>query len=404
MTLNPHMKEFVDAYMNVLWESAEGKSRQLREEVENFEKKMLAAAEASGDPAAFAGSFMGSDLNTEYNSLIMKLATAAPAGQEGDAANQSGSIGAEETGSAPSSGPAKTSVRDFVDQYRPQYEEIARPGFRKKTESLYEEIFKLAEITDDLLEAQLILEEEGWQRDIFLTSQRELLAAIMEAMDLADPTISARVIGDFKAICQASGPEEYIYYSALNSIEADRKRQEALFTFECLLNLSLAITVYVQAKARIWDRPSDKGLVSKAVTEMNFNRKKAVRAYDQLLKLGIDDEKIRNSSLLSGYLMCATPIAGSLGKYKGTLFPPSAVDSYLSLYHEEIGSEKSLFECIKHKHRLFYMAHPSRSFKDEEKEACDSKISDKVSKFDYYKLNEGERIGLPEDLPTVKLD
>lgn len=388
MTLDAQMKEFVDAYINVLEESAAGKSSAILKEIEEFKAKMLIAAEESGDFVSFAGSFMTSDLNKEYNALLMKITTSPAEGAEEDDQNNKESL----------------SVLDFVEQYRSQYEEIKKDGFRKTAETVYEKILALPEITDDMLEAQLILEVEGWQRKIASAVQEDVLKAVLEIMDLADPAISAHSIAELKALHDANTAEEYIYLSELRRIEAEANRQKALISFDMLLDFSTSMIGYIKAKTAIWSNPHSKQIVSNSVAVMSFNRNKAKRVYRELEHMGLTEEVIKGSTLLQSYMLVATPVGGSLGKYKGCLLPPSTIESYFSLYHEEIDSEMSLFECIKHRHRLFYMAEPVRSFSDIEKEDCDGRIEAKIKGMNYYKMGSEERVDLPADLPNVEIE
>lgn len=419
MSMELQMKEFVEAYLKPLRDAAQGKSSDIAEKVEKFEGKMRAAAEEAGDFVAFASGFAASDLNWEYSSLIMEASVAGPAGDvsardesagavsEGyglsalDQADQGqGTSLGQEVGR--NSQASTISVRDYVEQYRPQYEEVKKSGVRRETEKLYEKILALPGETEDMLTAQLILEKEGWLRELSAVDNKVLLHTAYEAMDKKDPTISAITRANIKAAKEATCPEEYSYLSAVYGLAVQGQIQKAYFEFELLVGLASAICAYVKCKARIWEEPDDRQILGGNLAGMKIYREKAKLIYRQLEACGIDEEKIKGDSLLQLYFLCGRAIGGSLGKYKGTLLPPSTLESYFSLYHEEIDSPMSLAECVKHKHRLFYQANPTRSFSDEERDRIEGELGKEISEMDYYKL--GQRtVGLAQDLPDMNL-
>lgn len=86
-----------------------------------------------------------SGIQDKYTALITKVAMAA----------NSGSQESSETIESASQLP---SVSEFLEQYRPSYDEVCKRGGLAGKKA-YEDLFDIANKTDDLLEAQIIIEE-----------------------------------------------------------------------------------------------------------------------------------------------------------------------------------------------------------------------------------------------------
>lgn len=117
----------------------------LAAEVEAFKTELINFAEANDDPATFFDAYNKSGIQDKYTALITKVAMAANSG------SQESSETIESTSQLPS-------VSEFLEQYRPSYDEVCKRGGLAGKKA-YEELFDIANKTDDLLEAQIIIEE-----------------------------------------------------------------------------------------------------------------------------------------------------------------------------------------------------------------------------------------------------
>ena len=330
--MDPFIRSTCEAYANVF--DAYTMDDALRQEVENWKAELFELAESAADIAAFTNAFMGSGLQARYSALLSKAAT-APA--QADAGASSGHDSGASKGALPT-------VREFVEQYRPSYNEVKKAGYRKRAEKAYEEIFNVANRTDEMVEAQLIFEKERLLWNIVATDALDIYETLLEAMDplsrhLTQPL--AMLVDIYKSV----GSDEGLRYK-LDRYERDKAapilREHAKIFIAALF--AYRLLKYDQAKRMVWDWPGD-NLVRSALLSLIALRK-AIRRQVETLRSIFDmtfDDLLADQSMKIWLLAPAN--ADAVGRIKTALHPQN-YDAFREILQEEILSSKPLEEIL----------------------------------------------------------
>ena len=331
------MDQFVrstyEAYVSV-FDTYPVRDDNLRQQVDNFKEEMRKIAESAADITAFINAFMGGGLQARYSELVSKAAMAGTQEETGGSTVQSNS----------DSKNAIPTVSEFVEQYRHSYDEIKKVGYRKRAEKAYEEIFNVANRTNDIAEAQIILEKERLLWNIVTTDSLDIYETILQAMDplnhqLTDPL--AMLVDVYKS----SGSEEELRYK----LELYESKKSALIqpwntkVFIAAL-FAYRFLQYDQARRIVWEWPGD-NLVRTALLAM-IGLRKAIRRLVELLQaqFGIAfDDLLADESMKIWLLSPAN--ADAIGRIKTALHPQN-YKAFREILMEEILSDRSLEDIL----------------------------------------------------------
>ncbi len=171
-------RDTVNGYM-VLFKDYQPMHPDLQAQVDDLGRRMFQLAASKADPLVFFEAFAQSGLQEEYAALMGKVVMA----DMGTAAAD----GTVKTDYSDSPAPEPLSVRQFLDQYRVPYEEVKKAGYRKRAEKAYEALFSVADETEDMQEAQLLIEERRLLWHLVKEDSLDLFEPILEAMDPLQP-------------------------------------------------------------------------------------------------------------------------------------------------------------------------------------------------------------------------
>ena len=99
-----------------------------------------------------------------------------------------------------------------MGQYRIPYEEVKKAGYRKNAQAAYAAILAIPKQTDDMLEAQLILEEDGLLWKIVKEDGLDIFAPILEAMDPLQEAMTAGLELQTRAFQESQSVEDLDYH------------------------------------------------------------------------------------------------------------------------------------------------------------------------------------------------
>ncbi len=206
------------------------------EEIEQFKRDMTALGERSTDAGSFMGELTSSGLMALMSDLMVRASTpAAP-----ESAPQA----------TPSGGgsPTLPTVREFLEQYRSSYEAAQAHGFQFTAVQAYNELFAVANRTDDLLEMNILLESEGHLRAITAAALYDIHKL---NHDTTDPNNQAvrRGFSAMMKIAQTYRTDEELYYGTDLAIA---KNQQSMLRHQFLIvlaaQLALVLVGYGTAK------------------------------------------------------------------------------------------------------------------------------------------------------------
>ena len=185
---NPNVEVF-DSYPNI--------SDSLKAEIDAWKKKFEDYCNKQTDFATFATTYFGSDIQVEGANLITRAATEAMGG-----ANQKNDINSEAE---------VISVKDFLKQYEEGYNQIVKAGYRMRGKAAYEELFNVANRTDNMVEAQTIMEKERLLWKIVSEDALDIYETTLEAMDPLYEAVTFPVSSFAEAYKKVDCEEELVY-------------------------------------------------------------------------------------------------------------------------------------------------------------------------------------------------
>ncbi len=323
--------------MLVGFDYIEIKTDEQKSQVEAFKAKVMRFAEGINDLGAFHLEYTNSGLQEKSMNLMSKIVMENTAGAQKESQTSS---------SSEDSSPLDrvVSVKTFVEQYRVPYEDVKKSHYKKRTEKAYEAILDVANQTDDMLDAQIILEDKRLLWNIVAEDLRETYETLSDATDplflhLKDQfTMYARGYQDAKNDGDISYITETFDYPriAMSSREGIR-----LLTFQVFGSL---ISAFCANKIAIWEwKHID--YVSQAVSKI-CGIKKAISRYikflDATYNIGIDE--IFSTESIKVYLQ---PMQYFDGMFRVKAFPHH--QNFVAMkwiLENEILSDKSLKEIL----------------------------------------------------------
>lgn len=267
----------VTGYLDA-FKSYEIKDPALQDAVEQFSVKMKSFAQSNSDPVTFYEKFSSSGLEEEYMALIGKVAMAelageqagavdaqaadgdesagdgdtGAAGQTGDgSAGDAGQTGTGQAGAAGQTGGGapQMSVADYLEQYRVPYEEVKKAGGRANGEKAYENLLAVADRTDDMLEAQLIIEEERLLWHIVKDDQLDVLKASLVKTDPVQTATTVTLETQIDATEKADSAEELHYL--IERLDYNRIRLVSHATTRITLAIYIANLLYAYCNSKM---------------------------------------------------------------------------------------------------------------------------------------------------------
>lgn len=250
----PVINGFIEAFDNY-----EITNESLQTEVDSFKNKLIEFGESQNDIANFYPAYQESGLQEEYSALITKVAMAE---------NSNVTLGNDNQASEFQ----LPSVKEFLEQYRPSYDEVCKRG-GIKGRAAYEEVFDVANRTDDLLEAQIILEKERLLWKIVREDAIEIFENKLKEMDPLYLATTAKIIGQIKAYQASNCDEELNYNIEIQEVKDISIISDYIVKMNLAANLSFMLISYAKAKEIIYSWPKDDKLKA-AICSMRKNRRK----------------------------------------------------------------------------------------------------------------------------------
>lgn len=370
------------------------KDPELQRKINDWKNRVETFAATISNILDFYPKYMESGLNEEYTTLVSQLymqdnASATHATVDTDSA-------AVET---------KTpiiSVRNFLEQYRTAYDEIRKANYRKRTEKAYENIFAVADRTDNMIEAQTILEQERLLWKIISEDCRDVFEPILEATDPLYEPIYLATKFNYELYLHCECDEEMTYRGQR------APRQINLLIQPPLTRILFATTIVLLAMKAEEYRYKFWTLYQKGA--MDNARKNAATALVirdkcrrmlQLLKESFDltfDDLVADKHLRHLMLAPFTPLV-TLGRYRKTL-PPAQLEFYSEIINEQILPDLTDEEFLLHETRaILYKNYESPDYDEKIKRiAKENSMNltyykyedalDKQSKSDFFDLKE----------------
>lgn len=315
-----------------------------KKEVESFIIEINSLGESCSDVMDFMTKFPSSGLQQKYSDLIASIASPAPSANDTE----------ESKGLSESKLP---SVKEFLEQYRPAYQAVLGAGYRLRAQKAYENIFAVAQRTEDLLEMNIILEKERLLWKIVTEDMLDIYEPILAATD----PLNAGVVKQFEKlihICTSVESEEELSFK---TDIAAQENQKFNYCFMSRMIASITLTNAIMGyslckdKFRSWINPQTDLLTLIA------QRQAARRTYE-LFKNGFgwDFDCFVNDEWMKLWLL--VPVTLDTNMRIKQVLDPQNIDAMRELLFEEILSDKSIDYLLLHEQQhVYYFALDKRA-------------------------------------------
>lgn len=319
-------------------------NEKLKNDVESFIIELDALGESCSDIMDFMTKFPSSGLQQKYSDLIASIAS-PPYG--------------DSEGSKDLSEKKLPTVKEFLEQYRPSYNAVSNGGFRFRAQKAYENIFAVAERTDDLLEMNIILEKERLLWKIVTEDLLDIYEPILAATD----PFNTGVVKQFEKlmhICSTADSDEELSFKTDIAVQENQKFH---YCFMARMTASITLLGAIQGyilckkKFRTWFNPQGDLLLLIA------QRQAARRTYELFKNVfGWDFDYFVNDEWMKIWLLLPTNLDIN-GRIKQVLDPQN-IDVMRELLFNEILSDKSMEEILLHEQQhVYYFALDKRADK-----------------------------------------
>ena len=329
-------KMMIDAYMKPLYDM--NPSGQLLADIQLFEKDLYAFAADNPGAVDIVGESGKRDV---YNSLYMDAMSGGGTAQA-QTTQMSDTESADEQGYNAPEGWKLPTVGEFLYQYRHVYETSVKPYNRPLTEAAYQRLFDVENRTDDLLEAQMIIEKEGLLIDTVTADYKNLVKDFMEAVDPNYEVTSAATKATLGVYAEAKSLEEITYMGEVASATCDDIAVQIKLKVEMMTVLTSLLFAWENSKRKIreCDPKMDKYAQAMVVT------RKQLRRYYRFLSedMGLTYDKLESTPF---YMISLLQPEGldALWRIKKVMHPDNLKAMRYALF-EEVLSDKTMEEIL----------------------------------------------------------
>ncbi len=365
--MNEVINQLVMAYVQT-FDAYDVKDTQLKLDVDNYVKETLELANASNDPTQFLTDFASSGLQEKYTALITKVAM------------QNNVETAQQT-TVESSLP---SVKQFVEQYRTAYDEVCKAGYRNRAKNAYEQLLALGDEYDDLLDAQIQIEENSLLWEIVKQDLMDIHETMYKACDPLYDFMKEVLALPYEMVKNATSDEQLVYESQIMThtrIALMKKEMQRLLWVNTLLNEMMN---YIQSKIKIaqWNHDTEVMNYTKLMVASRMNVKKIIHFIES--EYHISKDALFQEQQHRIWFLTPTPL-DDLSRIKKGLHPQN-IQVLQNILEEEIYSSLNCTELLKlEKDEMIYFALESDISQYFEKQAKQVMVEQNAS-ITYFKF------------------
>ena len=320
------------------FDAVKAKDPELQRKIDDWKRRVETFAASLSNILDFYPKYMETGLSEEYTQLVSQLYM-----QDNDTGKQA---------DTPTSENAVISVRNFLEQYRTAYDEVRKAGYRKRAEKVYEDIFAIADRTDNMIEAQIMLERERLLWKIVSEDWPDIYGPILEAADPLFKPVYLALKYSYENYLGCESDEEMSYRGqrAQRQLNIIPQFETIRITFAASILVISVNAIEARSAFWYWYMKDEMGKARANATVALVARDKC-RHIIQLLKetFGLTFDDLVADKHLRSIMLTATPLV-TLGRYRKAL-PPAQLDFYSEIINEQILPDLSDDEFLQHKTR-----------------------------------------------------
>lgn len=233
-------------------------------------------------------------------------------------------------------------VHEFLDTYRYLYEQTVKPYDRELTDQAYQRLFDVENRTDDLIEAQIIIEKEHLILDTVTADYKQLAEDFMDAADPNYDVTSASVKATIGVYATATSIDEITYIGEVAKATCDDLAVQVKLKVEMVTIFNSLIITWERLKRKIRSGKENPAAMVKA---MVLTRRQ-MRQYYRFLSedMGITFEMMEKTPFYRISMLDPKGL-DELWRIKKVMHPDN-IKAIKYVLFEEILSEKSMEEIL----------------------------------------------------------
>lgn len=315
-------KATLDAYMSAIY--AMNPQGAILENCKQFEAEFEKIASQNAGNTDIYTVLLSTGLQDKYTSLY--IAATSPASQN-------------QTAAAPSA--KLPTVKEFLEGYKLTYDSIRKYN-RKPTNEAYEALLAVESRTDDLIEAQIIMEKEKLVLNTLIADYKAIAEEFALSIDPHFEPTSATVNASIAAYAKAKTIDEIIYLSELSRAATDDIAVQTALKFEVLTVFASLFFAWEKAKLKI--RQGDEKLAEYAAS-MVLTREKIRNCYEFLCEsLAMDFEVLEATPYYRIMLLIPSGL-DAFWRIKKVMHPDN-IQAIRHILFEEVLSQKTIQEIL----------------------------------------------------------
>ncbi len=371
--MNDMIKSSIEPFLNG-FDAFKVTNNELELKINNFKKNLLELSEKHNDVMLFFQEFASSGLQDEYGKLILEATNSSNSNNQNNNNSKTNKI---------------VTVTEFIENYKEPYDEIKSQKYRKRAKKAYENLLNIPNRTDNILDAQIIIEKERLLYKIVSEDILDITEPIIEAMDplQKDMTFTSEYLKN--ASINSENDEELKYRSTNNIIETAKfvgvwRVKNVIIPNALSFNLFLYLA---KGKRWLWKWESDiiamKGLENMLVAKSNI--KNILKFSNENFNMTFEDICKNEASkiwLLNGMKV------DELGKVK-TSWSEENIPAFKEVINEEILKDLSIKDAILREASFeFKLSEISSSSENTYKQKAVILANNITKDLDYYKYKD----------------
>ncbi len=321
-------KATLDAYMAPIYNA--NPQGELLINIKTFEADFNKVAEENAGNMDIYSIMMSTGLQDRYTKLYMAAVNGTTQTQP--------AAGNQETAKPTAKLPT---VREFLNNYRLIYDDIKQYN-RIPTNRAYEKLLEVEQRTDDLIEAQIIMEQEKLVLNTLIADYKAICDELMQAIDPNYEVVSGTLNAGLNTYVTAKSIDEIIYLGELSRAKTDDIAVQVGLKLELFTLFASLIFSWENAKRKVREGGVD---MPGNAASMVFTREKIRECYSFLTEsLGIDFDKIENTPFYRILLLLPSGL-DAYWRIKKVMHPDNIKATKYVLF-EEILSDKTMQEIL----------------------------------------------------------
>lgn len=233
------------------------------------------------------------------------------------------------------------SVHDFLSSYRMAYDQIKGYG-REETNRAYERLLDVENRTDDIVEAQLIMEREHLVLDTVIADNRAIAREFLEAADPGYEVTSAVTMATVGVYADAKSLDEITYLGEISKGRTSDIAVQISAKVQLMTQFTSLFIAYENAKRKI--REGD-ALADRHAQSMVMTREKIRKLYTFMKEdMGLSFEMMESTPFYRISMLNPSGL-DELWRLKMVMHPDN-IEGIKYILKEEILSDRTMEEIL----------------------------------------------------------